>query len=95
MAEVSFTVRVRPGSSRTQVGGAYGDPPALVVAVHAPAVDGRANEAVIAALAEEFGVRPRDVRLVSGQTSRTKIVAVETPRPELLAARLDHLRTGH
>ncbi len=66
------TIRVRPGASRTKVGGRYGD--ALVVAVNAPAVDGRATAAALAALADAVGVRARDVRLVTGATSRTKVV---------------------
>lgn len=68
------TVRVKPGSSRTQVGGLHGD--ALVVAVTARAVDGRATEAALSALAEAFGVRRRDVTLVTGAASRTKLVDV-------------------
>ena len=72
------TVRVRPGASRTRVGGAFGDGPdrALVVAVSARAVDGAATEATLAAIADAFGVRRRDVRLVSGATHRTKVVDV-------------------
>ena len=47
-----LTIRVKPGASRSAVGGGYGDPPALVVAVHAQPVDGKANEAVVAAIAD-------------------------------------------
>lgn len=72
----TYPVRVRPGASRTLVGGGYGDPPVLVVAVTAPAVDGRANDAVVRALADALGVPPRDVEIVRGHTARTKIVAV-------------------
>ncbi len=72
----TYPVRVKPGSSRTRVGGSYGDPPALVVAVNAPAVDGRATEAVLKALAKALGVRRSEVSLVSGHTSRTKIIEV-------------------
>lgn len=72
----TYSVRVKPGSSRTRVGGGYGDPPALVVAVNAPAVDGRANDAVVAALAEALGLRRADVEIVSGHTGRTKVVRV-------------------
>ena len=46
--------RVRPNSSRNKVGGTVGDPPRLVVAVQAPAVDGKANEAVVKELAKLF-----------------------------------------
>ena len=88
-------MRVRPGASRTAVGGGYGDPPALVVAVHAPAVDGRANDAVVAAIADALDVRARDVRLVSGHSSRTKVVAVECADSASLAARLQALLAGH
>ena len=76
---VRITVRVRPGASRTRVGGAYDAPGAtqLVVAVAAKAVGGAATEAVLVALAQAFGVRRRDVRLVSGATARTKIVDID------------------
>ena len=72
-----ITVRVRPGASRTRVGGRWGDEEVLVVAVTAPAVDGRATAAVCAAVAEAFGVRPREVTVVTGERSRTKVLEVE------------------
>ena len=50
-------IRVKPGASRSVVGGSPGDPPALVVAVHAQPVDGKAYEAVV--LAEALGLKPR------------------------------------
>lgn len=43
--QLLIEIRVRPNSSRNKVGGTVGDPPRLVVAVQAPAVDGKANEA--------------------------------------------------
>lgn len=72
------TVRVRPGASRTRVGGSYGQGPdrALAVAVSARAVDGAATAAVLQAVADAFGVRRRDVTLISGATSRTKVLDV-------------------
>ncbi len=81
-------LRVRPGASRTAVGGAYGE--RLVVAVGARAVDGAATEAALAAVAAAFGVRPRQVRLVSGATSRDKVVEVDLPAAEV-AERLAEL----
>lgn len=86
-----ITVRVRPGASRTAVGGSYGDPPALVVAVTAPAVDGRANEAVRDAVAAAFGVRVRDITVHAGHTARTKTLDLLGDDDEALARRLAEL----
>lgn len=78
-------LRVKPGASRTAVGGLYDGPggPALVVAVPARAVEGQATKAVLAAIAEAFGVRRSMVTLVRGATSRDKLVEVEGNQPEL------------
>lgn len=76
MRAVRITVRVRPGASRTRVGGRWGDGEVLGVSVGARAVDGAATAAVCAAVADAFGVRPREVSLVSGERSRTKVLEV-------------------
>jgi uncharacterized protein (TIGR00251 family) len=85
------TVRVKPGASRTAVGGRWGDSAQgeqLVVAVNAPPVDGAANMAVITAVAKEFGLRRGDIRLISGATGRSKVLELngdsETLRRRLL-----------
>jgi uncharacterized protein (TIGR00251 family) len=75
-------IRVRPGASREAVGGTYGES-AIVVRVSARAVDGRATEAALRAVASAFGVRRGSVRLVSGQTSRDKIVEILGNEDEL------------
>lgn len=85
----TYSVRVKPGSSRVKVGGAYGDPPALVVAVSAPAVDGRANDAVVQALADALRVRRADIAIVSGHTARSKVVDVDVDIAERWAALLE------
>ncbi|MEU4236579.1 DUF167 domain-containing protein [Actinoplanes sp. NPDC026619] len=94
-AELSIAVRVRPGAGRDRVGGRYEGPhgPALIVAVGAPAVDGKATEAVRRALAGALGVRPAAVTLKIGATSRDKIFTVATAGDETLA-RLVALRDG-
>jgi uncharacterized protein (TIGR00251 family) len=71
---VRFAVRVKPGAKREAVGGRHGD--ALVVAVTAPAIEGKANAAVCKALATAFGVRGRDVTIVAGERGRDKVVEV-------------------
>ena len=58
---------------------------ALIVRVTPRAVDGKATDAALTALAMAFGVRPRAVTLVSGATSRTKIVDVDGGEPAVLA----------
>ena len=82
---VLVPVRVKPGGSRTAVGGShpgrYG--PALIVRVNAPAVDGRATEATLRAVAQALGVRPATVSLRSGATSRDKVLAVADPPADL------------
>lgn len=84
-----IAIRVKPGASRTAVGGTHGD--ALVVAVSARAVDGKATEAALVALAEAIGVRRRRLVLVTGATSRDKVVEVSDP-PADLDATLARLR---
>ena len=86
-----FTIRVKPGAKREAVGGRWGDD-ALVVAVAAPAVEGKANEAVRKALARAFGVRKQDVDVIAGERGRDKVVQVESApagAAEVLARLLD------
>ena len=82
-------IRVRPNSSRNKVGGTVGDPPRLVVAVQAPAVDGKANSAVIKELAAAFNVRARDFTIVHGELSRDKRVIIEGDEEKIKATYID------
>ena len=87
-------IRVRPNSSRNKVGGVAGEPPRLIVAVQAPAVDGKANQAVIKQLAEAFNLRARDFTIVFGELGRDKRIVVEGQGPEnekTLQAKLEEL----
>ena len=76
---VRFQVRLQPRASRTEVAGVLDG--ALRVRVHAPPVDGAANDALIAFLAERLDVPRRGVRIVTGATSRTKTIEVEGVTP--------------
>ena len=82
-----ITVRAKPGASRPRVGGSYGPDSALVVAVAARAVDGKANEAVVRAVADALECRVADVRLVSGHTARSKVVEIDVPAADEPALR--------
>jgi uncharacterized protein YggU (UPF0235/DUF167 family) len=79
-------VRVRPGASRTLVGGSHDG--ALVIKVGARAVDGQATAAALQALAKALGLPRRSVVLVTGATSRTKIVDVPDDARDAVAALL-------
>jgi uncharacterized protein len=81
-----IAIRVRPGSARPGVGGGHDG--ALIVRVSAQAVDGKATKAALDAVADSFSVRRGAVRLVSGGSSRTKIIDIDTGDPRLLAALL-------
>ena len=83
-------IRVRPNASRNKVGGTAGDPPRLVVAVQAPAVDGKANVAVIKELADAFKLRARDFTIVHGELARDKRILVTGDEVELVK-RLEEL----
>ena len=74
---------VRPGSARPGVGGERGG--ALIVRVSARAVDGKATEAALTAVAAAFGVRRRAVTLIAGPASRTKILEVDGVAPDALS----------
>jgi uncharacterized protein len=92
---LTVAVRVKPGASRDRVGGRFDGPhgPALVIAVHDPAVDGRATEAARRALAAALGIRLATVSLRTGAASRDKLFLVDRPAPEL-SALLRRLRDG-
>lgn len=72
---VRFGIKVQPRSSRPGVDGLHGD--ALKVRVGAAPVDGAANAAVVEVLAEAFGVPRRAIRIVAGDSSRSKVVEVD------------------
>jgi len=65
-------LRVSPGAARAEVVGRHGD--AWKVRVPAAPERGRANDAVIALVADALAVDRRAVTLVSGHASRDKIV---------------------
>jgi uncharacterized protein YggU (UPF0235/DUF167 family) len=55
-----------------------------VVRVSARAVDGKATEAALVAVAKAFGVRRSAVRLISGATSRDKVVEIDGDEGDLM-----------
>lgn len=90
--EVRLTLRVQPRAARSRVVGRHGE--AVKVQVAAPPVDGAANAAVVALIAEWLDVPRRTVTLVQGDRGRDKIVAVATADPRALAGRIAALLAG-
>ncbi len=82
----AITVKVTPKASRNSVLGAEAE--WLRIALTAPPVDGKANEAAQRFLAEALDLPKRSVQLISGQTARLKIFAIETLAPEAAMAKL-------
>ncbi len=76
----NFPVKVQPKASRDQVAG-YRDG-VLQLRVTAPSDKGRASAAVVALLADALGVAKSRVRIVRGQSSRDKVLTVESLTPE-------------
>lgn len=77
-------IHVKPGSKRGPLV-EPGHDGMLTVVVRERAVDGAANDGVVAALAAYLGVRRSEVRVVSGHTSRIKTIEVPegvTPNPQ-------------
>ncbi len=72
---VRVSVHVQPRAARTELAGVHGT--ALKIRLAAPPVDGAANDALAAFLAERFGVPRRAVRIVAGHASRAKIVELD------------------
>lgn len=70
-------LHLQPKASKSEFCGEHGD--RLKVRVQAPPIEGRANEALVAFLAEAFGVPRRQVLVLSGELARQKTVAIERP----------------
>jgi uncharacterized protein (TIGR00251 family) len=75
MSSCRVSVKVTPNASADRVGPWKGDE--LQVRVRAPAVDGRANEALCEVLAGHLGLHSRDVKVARGAASRHKLVDIQ------------------
>ena len=81
-----ITVKVQPRAQRSEAAGRMGE--AWKVRLAAPPVDGKANEECVRFLAELAGVARAAVRIVRGETARTKIVEIAGIEQEELERRL-------
>ena len=86
---VSFAVKAVPRASRNAI--AEVREGVLVVRLCAPPVEGKANAALIAYLAEAFGLRKGQVSIKVGEKSRHKIVVLSGLSPEQVRERIEAL----
>lgn len=81
---VTLAVRAQPGAKKTAIVGIYGqgDVAQLKIAVQAPPLEGRANEALVGFLAQLFGLPKSAVKLVGGELSRSKVFLLRGVTPD-------------
>jgi uncharacterized protein (TIGR00251 family) len=72
--DVVLVLHVQPGAKKTEVAGQHGD--SLKIRLAAPPVDGKANDCLVAFLAETLGVAKSRITLVAGASSRAKRLRV-------------------
>ena len=84
----SFTVRVQPRARRNAIVGEIGD--ALKIALTAPPVEGRANDACIGFLAEFLKVPRSSVTIAAGETSRNKVIRIARMSADEVRRRITH-----
>jgi len=84
--DLVLTLHAQPGARRTEAAGLHGD--ALKIRLAARPVEGAANEALLAFLAESFSVARRDVELIAGAQGRHKRARVHGPERAKAEAKL-------
>ena len=72
-------IRVSPNAKRTGFEGIWNETH-LKLALRAPAVDGKANQSVIEFLADTFRLKKSQISIISGLTSRCKVIRLESDR---------------
>ncbi len=81
--DIIIKAKIVPGSSKSKIIGAYND--ALKIAIAAPPVEGKANKKCIAYLAKCFNVAKSKIEIISGQTSKNKLIKIyDISREEFL-----------
>ena len=82
----TLSLHAQPGAKKSECAGLHGE--ALKIRLAAPPVDGKANEALLRFLAQRLAIPRQQISLKSGQTSRQKVVEIESVTAERLVALL-------
>ena len=72
--DIIVKVKIVPGSSKNKIIGVYND--SLKITITAPPVEGKANKKCIAYLAKYFDVAKSKIEIISGQTSKNKLIKI-------------------
>lgn len=78
LSDLLLNVHIQPRAARDEIVGYHGD--RLKIRITAPPVDGKANQHLIAFLAQSFKVPKRNVVLISGETGREKRIRIIAPQ---------------
>lgn len=84
--DVVLVLHVQPGAKKTEVAGPHGE--SLKIRLAAPPVDGKANDCLIAFLADVLGVAKSRITLLAGASSRAKRLRVAGTSAASTLARL-------
>lgn len=85
-----IAVKITPRAHRSEIAGREGD--VYKLRVSSPPVEGQANEACVRLLADALDVAPSSIRIVTGRSSRSKIIEIEGLEREEIERRLSASR---
>jgi uncharacterized protein (TIGR00251 family) len=86
MPSVRVEVYIQPRAAKTELAGVHGD--SIKIRIAAPPVENAANYALIEFIAERLGIAKRRVRVVSGATSRKKVLEIDDVSADRITAAL-------
>jgi uncharacterized protein (TIGR00251 family) len=81
-----LSCRVQPNSSREGIGEITNN--ALIIRLNSPAVEGKANDALIRFLSKRLGIAKSRISIIQGERNRNKLVSIEGVSPEEIAGLL-------
>jgi uncharacterized protein len=86
MPSIRLDVYIQPRASKTELSGIHDG--MIKIRIAAPAVENAANGALIEFIAQQLGIAKRCVRIVSGGTSRKKVLEIDGVDAEVIATTL-------
>lgn len=72
---MKLKLRITPNAKKSEITG-WQDDTTLKIKIHAPPVDGKANEELIRFLAKSLNIKKSEIRIISGETGRDKLIEI-------------------